>query len=234
MNDPIKRALSQDPSCPRLESLAAALIHKENDKAHADATEHIAKCPRCRASYLLQADFENAVPTEDEAAVIEYVSSRMTNPAPSGLKAPVPIRAARRRTLWTPGFFTGIAAAALISAMALGVRDHNAKVSGSLGPKGVVYRSATLQTESPAGSLTQPPVEFRWSEFKGASHFVISVMEVDRTIVYHADVKGLSLRLPAEVRAMLKPGRTLLWNVKAVDEAGNVLQESKVESFRFQ
>jgi hypothetical protein len=233
MNELIKEALKRGPACPPLETLAFALTLNDNDSRKADASRHIAGCPCCRADYLLQCDFQNIVSLPEEEDVLHSIAHSLGDPVPRpGVPRPIPIRAARQRWFQTPRVLTGIAAAAVLSVVAIGVREHRVEsldpaVSGS-----ATYRSAAVQAVFPIGDLQQTPSDFHWTATPDAHSFVLTVMEVDRTVVYSTWVRGTNLAMPSEVRTSLQPGRTLLWTVKALDADGTVFQESKIERFR--
>ncbi len=220
-------------SCPPLAQLVEALSRDEFNSRHSDAARHLERCPRCRAGYLLQQDFQNAMATPEEAVIVDSIAAQMRNPIPiSDVRAAIPIRAARKRILWTPRFFAGIAAAAVISIIAVGVRERSFNDQGQTTADNAVYRSATVQAAFPIGDLQKAPEAFRWTAASDAHRFAVTVMEVDGTVVYQSNVNGTTLKLPARVRSLLQPGRTLLWNVKALDASGHTIQESKVEQFR--
>jgi hypothetical protein len=57
-------------------------------------------------------------------------------------------------------------------------------------------------------------------------------MEVDRVELWQGLSKEPKVMLPAEVREKIVPGKTLLWQVTALDVNGQAVATSQVERFR--
>ena len=233
MNDLIKAALAADSECPDLESLLTSLSLEKHDLGYISANTHVDRCPRCRAYYLLQPDFEQATPTRQEAAIVESISAQLSGAVPvSRSKGPAPVLTPIRKWLWTRRFFSSLAAAAVLSAVAIGLHERNLDHPSFHTSGDVVYRSATLQAVSPVGDLQTVPLALHWTSTENAYSFRVTVMEVDGSVLYTKTTGETELTLPALVRDQFQPGRTLLWKVAALDAGGNVVQESNTERFR--
>jgi len=229
----IKAALAADSECPDLESLLTSLSLGKHDLGYISANAHADRCPRCRAYYLLRSDFEQATPTRQESAIVESISAQMSGAVPvSRSKGPVPVPTPIRKWLWTPRFFSSLAAAAALSAVAIGLHERNVDHPSFHTSGDVVYRSATVQAVSPVGDLQTVPLALHWTSTESAYTFRVTVMEVDGSVLYTKTTSETELALPGLLRDQFQPGRTLLWKVAALEAGGNVLEESHTERFR--
>jgi hypothetical protein len=57
-------------------------------------------------------------------------------------------------------------------------------------------------------------------------------MEVDRREVWSVSTTATGVDLPADVRALSVPSRTLLWDVTAYDASGAAIADSGRQTFR--
>jgi hypothetical protein len=95
-----------------------------------------------------------------------------------------------------------------------------------------VLRSQAVVAISPKGDLTKAPTELRWQPVPGADHYSVKLMEVDRVELWQGSSKQPSAMLPEAVREKIVPGKSLLWQVTAINENGKALATSQVERFR--
>jgi hypothetical protein len=84
----------------------------------------------------------------------------------------------------------------------------------------------------PTGDLTKAPAALRWQAMSGAKRYRIRVMEVDQNELWQTESGEATVSLPAAVRATIVPGKTLLWQVTALDSAGNPVAASQILRFR--
>jgi hypothetical protein len=93
-------------------------------------------------------------------------------------------------------------------------------------------RSEGVVALAPIGDLMRSPAELRWRTFPGASRYSVKLMEVDHSELWQASLEETAVLLPAAVREKVVPGKTLLWQVTALDGAGKALANSRLERFR--
>jgi len=106
------------------------------------------------------------------------------------------------------------------------------ELTPGLGRGGVVLRSEELVALDPTGDLTKAPAALRWQAMSGAKRHRIRVMEVDQNELWQTESGEATVSLPAAVRATIVPGKTLLWQVTALDSAGNPVAASQILRFR--
>ncbi len=93
-------------------------------------------------------------------------------------------------------------------------------------------RSNTILAAGPEGDLDAAPAKLQWEAVASAARYRVTLMEVDRTVLWQAESQDTSVVLPAAVRALCLPAKTLLWRVHAVDASGRALADSEVARFR--
>src|SRR5262249_27034534 len=74
--------------------------------------------------------------------------------------------------------------------------------------------------------------QLRWQAAPRAAHYLVTVMEVDRTELWKSESTETSVSLPAAIRKAIVPGKTVLWQVTAVGADQRTLGSSKTMSFR--
>jgi hypothetical protein len=217
----LKRATQSTSECISVERLGEALTPAERD--------HVAGCVRCQTEAALRDSFNDATPRRDEEAavrrIVEELKRRNQN-REGGTAAPVitPWRS------WRPLLAI---AATLVLAVTVGyvARDREPKVAGTDGTV-PTYRSARVQLRSPVGDQSAVPSQLEWIAVPGAAAYEVSVLEVDRTLIWSGSSAGPRVALPSSVTVRLVPGKTVLWEVAATDAAGKPLAASGAQSFR--
>jgi hypothetical protein len=219
-----KEELGRSPDCIPLERFAETLTAGER--------EHLAHCARCEAELALWQEFRDAGPAADEGAAVRWIVAetrrRLTEPAAFG-RRPAGWRDWMQG--WRPR--TVALAASVLAAVAVGyfVADRG-EPQIAPAPGVPVYRSSAVQLIGPAGDLTAPPTELRWVAVAGATRYDVELREVDGSVVWRASTAGAHIALPAAVAVLFAPGRTLLWQVRAIDGGGALLAESAIARCR--
>ena len=72
----------------------------------------------------------------------------------------------------------------------------------------------------------------RWTTVDGAARYVVTVTEVDGTVVWRSMVQAADTAMPDAVRAAALPARTLAWEVVAQDAEGRRIGEPASATFR--
>ena len=133
-----------------------------------------------------------------------------------------------------PAFkLSGALAAVLILSGALAVftvRSNRGSLPHSGGEGGL--RSQAVAVDAPVGDLDSRPVELRWQAVPGAATYSVEILEVDRHSLWKSATAQIRLSIPANIRALMAPGKTLLWQVSAVNSSGAVLATSGFQKFR--
>ena len=130
---------------------------------------------------------------------------------------------------------TALSLAAMVIAVVVGLSIRTSKepalisdgVSGSR-----MLRSEGVVALAPIGDLIQSPAELRWQPLPGAARYSVKLMEVDHSELWQASLEQTAVPLPAAVREKVVLGKTLLWQVTALDSAGKALANSRLERFR--
>jgi hypothetical protein len=207
----VREALQYKPECLSIEELESLL---DGSKSH----PHLETCPRCRAELAMLRSFESDVPVPGEGR-------------------------AANKTSWLTQLVAGrgrwlVPATALVVMVVVGYavlhRPQEPDLRASSGNGPVVYRTQELQVIEPVGEVPSGPETLRWQAFPGASGYQVSVMEIDQTILWHAQTHDQSLTIPVAVRDKMLPGKPLLWRVEAVDSQGRVVASSQVQRFSVQ
>jgi hypothetical protein len=218
----LRQALSETPDCIEPARLGGALTERERD--------HVTRCPRCQTELLLLEAFESSTTAAADGAAVQWVVAevrrRRANAAPAFGRNVAAVVAAMR---WRP---LGLAAAAMI-AVAVGylawdrapqLRDDSSAAGG--------YRTLALDVISPVGDVSTPPTELTWLAVPGAARYDIRVLQVDRAALWATTSFAPRVALPPSLTAQFVPGKTVIWEVSALDLSGSVLAVSGEQRFR--
>jgi hypothetical protein len=203
------------PDCLAVERLMADLTTTE--QAHVD------QCARCQAERALALEFEQSLPGADEADVQSVVSElqrRIGATRTAGMS--------RRPRVLSPWLqlAAGVVFAAGLGYLAWDREPAIGKTDSD------VYRSNTVSVKGPVGDLVEPPARFEWTLVAGAARYTISVREVDATPLWSATTADVSVAAPSAVLQVLVPGKTLIWDITALDANGAVVAHSAEQRFR--
>ena len=231
----VREALQYKPECLSIEELESLL---DGSKAH----PHLETCPRCRAELAMLRSFESDVPVPGEGAAVAWITAQLEQRA-GEIKHPGRAGRAANKTSWLTQLVAGrgrwlVPATALVVMVVVGYavlhRPQEPDLRASSGNGPVVYRTQELQVIEPVGEVPSGPETLRWQVFPGASGYQVSVMEIDQTILWHAQTHDQSLTIPVAVRDKMFPGKPLLWRVEAVNSQGRVVASSQVQRFSVQ
>ena len=223
----LKEALSPSHGCASPLELGALADKSLSELAAARVRNHLANCLHCQTELALLKEFDAAAPAPDEEELVRAISAR--------LERRFSTQALPRRS-WSKALNAGglaVAAATLVAALAIGLREHRAPELTAPSPRAAgVLRSAAITTVSPAGDLDAAPDQLRWQATSGAASYSVQVMEVDHAELWKAETRDASIALPPALRAQIVPGKSLLWEVVAKDAAGTPVAWSGKERFR--
>ena len=200
MSDPRhdwREALAPTPACLELTRLGDEL----------DATEraHVDGCARCQSELALFGEITSERTSAEEEEATRWIAELVNVVTPfqtrrGGLKARPALLAAAAVLLMVIG-----------ASWFMQMREPAVDVITT----DPIYRSVRLEVIAPTGEIAQAPNELRWSAVPNASRYLITILEVDATVVWSGTTTQSSVALPPAVAAQFAPGKTLLWEVRA-------------------
>jgi len=240
-----KAALATTADCLTLEELGRWADGSLSDGEKSRASSHLAGCSRCQTELTMLQEFERLTPRPQDQTAVSWIVAELKQRS-SGI-APTTEDVARSATSSTRRgsgrrssavrriSATALSLAAMVIAVVLGLSIRTSKepalvsdgVSGSR-----LLRSEGVVAIAPIGDLMQSPAELRWQPLLGAARYSVKLMEVDHSELWQASLEQTAVPLPAVVREKVVPGKTLLWQVTALDGAGKALANSRIERFR--
>ena len=217
-----KSYLQPTPECVPTERFDQPLSEAEQ--------HHVRTCARCEAELSLWQEYRDSKPGADEGAAVQWIVSELRRRSAAERTATTrPVRAS-----WLAGFRSGplVGFAAIVLALGAGylLWDPEPQVAVPSGDQR--YRTTTVTVTSPRGDLTVPPASLIWVAVDGAVEYNVTLLEVDRSLVWRTTSRSAQVALPPDIIERIVPGRTLLWAVTALDEAGRSIGESGMQSFR--
>jgi hypothetical protein len=242
-----KAALATTEDCLTVEELSRHADGSLPDGAKTRASSHLDRCVRCQTELAMLKEFELATPRAEELAAVSWVAAELKrrsseighaapNPA-SSRSMPSLVSTVGLRNIFASRRVSSAALslAAMLVAIAAGFYLTTAKEpilvsDGSTGQ--TVLRSQGVVALAPKGDLAQSPTELRWQPVAGADHYSVKLMEVDRVELWQGLSKEPSVTLPPAVREKIVPGKSLLWQVTALNVSGQAVATSQVERFR--
>jgi hypothetical protein len=238
-----KDAIASTEACPTVEELG--LLSNRSPSEQPALRAHIAQCPRCQTELALLKEFQSGTMLPAEAAEVSWITAELerrfdrivATSLTSSSSVPERHRPPRWRRLLSARSVrvAAFGSAALVGVFAAALHFRGAQepeLSPGLGHGRVVLRSEELVALDPAGDLTQAPAALRWQAMPGAKRYRIRVMEVDQNELWQTESGEATVSLPTVVRAIIVPGKTLLWQVTALDSAGNPVAASQILRFR--
>jgi len=207
--------------CVSVDRFAEGLTSVERD--------HVAGCARCQTEAALWNSLNDTAPRPDEGAAVPWIVQELKrrNHTPAAAADAAGIGPWRS---WRLMSAIG-AAIALVLTVGYVTRDREPVLSGT-GGAARNYRSGQLELRSPIGDQSAVPLQLEWMALPGAVGYDVSILEVDRTVLWSGSATGSRLALPSPVRARLVPGKTMLWEVTARDGSGKPVAVSGMQSFR--
>jgi hypothetical protein len=126
-----------------------------------------------------------------------------------------------------------LAAATLGAALSIGLWErHTPELAPPSLTAPMAMRSAGITILSPAGDIDAAPDQLRWEPQTDAASYSVQVMEVDHAELWNAETRDAAVAIPQALRAQIVPGKPLLWEVVAKDEAGKAIAWSGERRFR--
>ena len=93
-------------------------------------------------------------------------------------------------------------------------------------------RSALIRGVEPEGEVAEFPAQIRWEAVAGAASYEVSLMEVDRTVIFHNSFTTPVLEVPVNIRRLVVPGKMVVLSIRATDANGVELAQSGQKKIR--
>jgi hypothetical protein len=191
--------------------------------------QHVDGCARCQTERALWREFSRPTPASDEGAAVEWVvvELRRRFAAAVGRTAPAQFRP------WLGSWRFAAAAVMFTIGTAAGyvAWDREPGIRGTQRAS-QVYRTAGLQAIAPLGDVSAPPQAIEWAPFRDAAVYDIDVFEVNRATLWRGLSSVPRVELPPSLSVQFAPGKTVLWQVKAMSASGVVIADSGTQRFR--
>mgnify|MGYP000333047903 CR=1 FL=1 len=102
-----------------------------------------------------------------------------------------------------------------------------------LPPSQEILRGKTLSLISPQGEIQAPPSIFIWEKSDNSAQYVFSVYDERGNILWETKTNKNKIKLPDQVRILLKKGNFYFWEVKVISDQGSVITKSRRAIFKF-
>jgi hypothetical protein len=229
--------------CPDIHRLVSVMAGSEDDSERRRMTAHVETCSYCRAELALYQSFEAATIEPAETAAVSEITALLGARAPEIFGRESRSSAARTSTAkvpwwrnrWDTAWLRPVAltAAGVLVVAAIGLQfRHGTQPALHPADDQSIMRSSSVTVIAPVGDLTATPTRIQWEAVSGAAKYRIRLLEVDRNELWAAESSGTSIDLPADVRARIVPGKSLLCQVVALASSGAGMAESGLVRFR--
>ena len=237
MEDEVLRAaLGPSDECLSVEQLGLYADGALGVQEQAAAEKHIRGCLSCQAELALLIAVTSDSARPDEPALVHDGVVRQDRPSPE-------ILAGHLRTASQPRWsrFLTFRAGAVAAVLLVGIASGSAylfrtrptpELPSRVTTGSEVTRSLSIRLRAPIGEQMEVPRRFEWVAADRAVRYRVRLMAVDRQELWSTATSAPGVDLPSPVRALIAPGRTLLWDVTAYDAAGGSVAESGMQTFR--
>jgi len=199
------------------------------------AASHVNGCANCQAELALLHSFTSALIRDDEQALVRSGVETLRR-RESEIFGRRPAHATEKSS----PFFALRSALSVAAVLLVVVGGYYLLVprapslpadirSGGTGDN--ITRALAVAIVGPSGDQAAPPERFEWRSVSGAVTYRVQLMEVDRRELWSADTTSTALDVPANVRAQIVPGKTLLWQVTAIGAANAPIAQSEMQRF---
>lgn len=231
--DAIRTAVAAGTDCLTPAQLDECLAHPESP-----LFAHVHSCPRCSTDLALLHSFEESAPLPQEGAAVSWITAQLERSPAYKEKAGRPNRSAEPVKGRLIGFLPRFASAfALIAVVAVGMMFYKAQRTSEPGIQGPLgssdtYRSGGLEILEPVGDIAQLPSAVRWEPVANASKYKVTLMEVDKSILWSRTSNDNLVTITAELANKIQDRKPILLEVEAEDSNGRVLAKSSLVRFR--
>jgi hypothetical protein len=235
--DVIRRALEPGVNCLQPELLGRYADARLSPIEHAAAMRHLDACMACHAEHALLRSFTSGCVTAEERrpvrAIVRELRRRERSLAaassdPRGVACQRPLSSSGRVAL----------AVAVVLLAAAGGPEFSTSTLANLAARGSLgegaSRSLAVELVAPQGDQAEVPRRLEWRRLIGAARYRASLNEVDRHEIWSIETSATAVDLPAPVRALVAPAKTLTWHVTAYDSTHAPIGESPLGRFRLE
>lgn len=194
--------------------------------------EHLAECSTCRTELALYQEFATGTARPGEKEPVDWIETRLARNIPQATaerKSPwwQPIAA-----LFTPKVAAVAFASVLLVTVGLYLRQGSEPELNTATPPDANYRSTRLEAVAPVGDVTTAPAEFVWKPAPQAAKYRVRILEVDQNVLLSTETGSASLNVAPNLQSRFTPGKTVLWEVTALDASGRTIAQSGIQQFR--
>ena len=211
--------------CLSLDEIGALVHQKATNGQRTEYITHLAACPTCAAEMRLLQEFEGATARPNEYADVSAIVTHLErNSAKIFGRLPWWKRLASSFNFAQAS--VALSAVAIVMTAGLYLRGPQEPVLDGTAGGGSVYRAGSIQRLAPVGDVAQAPESLAWEAVSGAASYEVTILEVDRTVMWKSASSLASVVLPPDVRSRLVPAKTVSWQVIARNAAGATISES--------
>ena len=237
---PPERPEMSPPGCLSVSELEAYATQSAERARVSEIEAHLASCTACRTELALYSEFVQGAVRPDEEAAAGWIAARLTAPTTDVFGKHVELEPS---VPWWKSLFqfklpalrtASLALASILVLVSAGLYLHsrreptlNGGISGT-----TEWRSNQINLLSPVGDVAQPPSELRWTAVPHAARYRVQLMEVDRTVLWSGVTDHPSIAPDPSTVAKFIAGKTILWQITALDSSDQFLATSAVQSFR--
>ena len=228
-------ALRPGPDCPSLEELGRYVDGALSSDEQRRKEWHIATCANCQAELTLLRAFTAPAVRDDEAAAVRWGVEQLQRREQEIFGGARPRDSSVRRWLSAGRMRPAFAMAAILLAIVGGyylTTPTVPRLPTEIGAGPDATRSLTVALRGPIGDQTAVPGRLEWQPVSGAVRYQVRLSEVDRHEIWTSDTTDSAIDLPPEIRALIVPGKTLVWQVTVYGASNALIAESSAERFR--
>jgi putative zinc finger protein len=228
----LRQALQPSAECLSIEQLGryADDVLAPIERGAADA--HVRGCANCRTELALMESFRTLSVRDDEAAIVRSGVEQLNRRRSEIFGDTRHEMSFLRRFLSIGALRPALAMATVLLAIVGGyyLTQPASRFPSGMGPD--VTRSSSVTVQAPVGDQSVAPERLEWQAVSGAVRYRVRLSEVDRHEIWSAEATATAIELPRSVRELIVPGKTLLWQVTAIDASNVAIADSALQQFR--
>ncbi len=232
----VKQALEAACGCPSENELAGLVESTLGEAERGRIMAHVEACTRCAGEVALLRAFLLAQPEGGDAAAVNWIAAQLERRSAELFHQPQRSRWLRLRAWLTPARLSAAAVALATVLLALSAVLHYRRaqepvLTARLSPVQIL-RSGSVAVSEPQGDVDAPPSRLSWIPVREAASYEVRLMEVDNNVLWKGVSGAPVIELPLEIQQRAVPGKTLVWQVTALNAAGESLGSSGLVRFR--
>jgi anti-sigma factor RsiW len=228
-------ALRPGADCLSIEQLGRYADGALSFADRAIVAAHVEACANCQAELALLHSFATALIRDDEQATVRsgVEALRRREPEIFGRRSSGEVKRAAASPLVSLRAIVSVAAVllAVVGGYYL-LKSSAPSLPADMRTGSAVTRALAVAVVGPEGDQATMPERFEWRSVDGAVRYHVQLMEVDRHELWSTDTVNTAIEVPANVRPQIVPGKTLLWQVTAVNDANAPIAQSDMLRFR--